>query len=80
MRRKGLLKVKQVPKKYDDLSGKLTYPYLLEQIKLPKKSIPKELWKEYERFSIKKKEDIRKQLVLEEEEQDAFGRRGIPHV
>lgn len=75
VRRKGLLKVKQVPKRYDDMTGKVSFPYILEQIRLPKNAVPKILWEEYEEHSIKKKEELRQKLLLEEGEKDAFGRR-----
>ncbi len=79
VRRKGVLKVKKIPKIYDDMTGKVPRPYSVEQIKIPKNSVPLNLWNEYEAFSFEKKEDMRERLVLEEEKinhnSDPFGRK-----
>lgn len=75
VRSRGLLKVKQIPKKYDDMSGKFVWPYFLENIKIPKNAIPKSTWENYEKYSIEMKEELRKKLIQEEHgEKDPFGR------
>ena len=62
VRRRGAIVVKEVPKKYDDLSGKMPKPFRIEQIRLHMNCVPKKLWAEYEEFSIGKKREMREEL------------------
>lgn len=60
VRRRGIAVTRQIPKKYDTLKDEPVKMFRLEQVVLTKKSIPRELWNEYEKFSMRQKEELRK--------------------
>lgn len=65
VRKRGVAVVKEVPKKYDDMTDNSPKPYWLEQIKLSKNSVPKQIWNKYEKFSFEQKEEIRKNAYID---------------
>ena len=75
VRKRGVAIVKQIPKRYDDLTGKVPVPYTVERIKVSKKAIPQNVWRQYEEYSFMKKEEIRKNVVIQEKflKKDMFG-------
>jgi hypothetical protein len=54
--------VKEVPKKYDDLTGKIFRPFRIEQVRISMKAIDRKIWKEYETYSHEMKDKIRNDL------------------
>lgn len=67
VRKRGVVVVKEIPKKYTDLSGKIPNPFMIEQIKIKKSALDPALWDIYEKYSMKKKEEIRKDLSIFDE-------------
>lgn len=62
VRRRGVLVVKKIPKRYDDLTDRVPRPYRVEQIKLYKNVMPREVWASYEKYSMKKKKELYNKL------------------
>lgn len=60
VRRRGIGVTRQIPKKYDTLKDEPVKMFRLDQVILTRKSIPRDLWAEYEKFSMKQKEELRK--------------------
>lgn len=60
VRRRGVGVTRQIPKKYDTLKDEPVKMFKLEQVVLTRKSIPRKLWNDYERFSMRQKEELRK--------------------
>lgn len=79
VRKKGIVIVRQIPKKYDAFKETEIKPFRLEQIRVPKSSVPPELWAKYETFSYKQKEAIREQFYTKAKhrKKDVFGRVGV---
>lgn len=77
VRLKGIVVVKAIPKKFDAFDDKPIKPYRLEQIKIRKGAVPKEIWDEYETFSFERKDRIREDFYLKAKatDKDIFGRR-----
>lgn len=67
VRRRGVFSVKEIAKKYWDLSGKMPRTYTVEQVKVASNCIPIKIWKEYEEFSYKMKNELRASLERERE-------------
>ena len=63
VRMRGVITIKKIPKKYDDLTDKVPRPYRIEQIKLKKNCIPINVWEKYEKFSIKQKQILREKAL-----------------
>lgn len=78
VRRRGIVTVKRVPKKYDDLSDKPPKAYMVEQIKLRMGDIPPAVWSRYEKYSIQQKKELYNSFREETEKAikrlDPFGR------
>lgn len=80
LRKRGIAIVKKIPKRYDELSDIIPRPYRVEQIKIELNSVPTEVWKEYERYSFKIKEELNKKFLEEilqsqnKMKRDPFGR------
>lgn len=66
-RKRGVITVKKIPKKYDSVKDSVPTPYTLEQIKLSMKTVPSGIWKTYEKYSFEKKEEMRKDLGMEDD-------------
>jgi hypothetical protein len=62
VRKRGVFVVKEVPKKYDDLTGKIFRPFRIEQVRISMKAIDRKIWKEYETYSHEMKDKIRNDL------------------
>lgn len=80
VRRRGIIKVKKLPKKYDNMNDEIPKPFLLQNNKVPKNAIPEKDWKEYEKFSIEKKKEMEEKYGVDVEaadiqNKDPFGRR-----
>lgn len=77
VRLKGVIVVRAIPKRYDAFDDKPIKPFRLEQIKMNKKAVPPEIWREYEQFSFERKEAIREEFYIKAKktDKDLFGRR-----
>jgi hypothetical protein len=74
VRRRGVITVKEIPKRYDDLTGKVPKAFLVEQIKIGLNCVPKQIWRDYEEYSKIKKEELRKNMELEKQSLDYWKR------
>ncbi len=79
VRKKGVVITRQIPKKYDAFKEIEIKLFRLEQIRIPKSAVPKELWEKYEKFSFKQKEEIRELFYNRAmyRKKDIFGRVGV---
>jgi hypothetical protein len=62
VRKRGVFVTKEVPKKHDDITGKIHKAFRVEQVRIGMESLPKDLWEEYEQYSLMKKEEMRQDL------------------
>ncbi|KYK22351.1 hypothetical protein AYK24_08385 [Thermoplasmatales archaeon SG8-52-4] len=76
VRKKGIVVVRQIPKKYDSFKDIPVKPFRLEQIRIMKSNLKPELWEEYEKFSFAMKDKIAKEQYAKGKGQkkDYFGR------
>lgn len=62
VRRRGVFVVKEVPKKYDDLTGKIHKAFRIEQVRIKMTAIDPGIWAKYEKYSKEMKDQIRNDL------------------
>lgn len=70
VRKKGVFVVKKIPKKYDDMTGKVFKPYWLQQVKIKKGAVPAELWAAYDKYSREKKKELSENVFMPQSRQD----------
>ena len=63
VKKKGIIQVKKVPKRYDDMVNSMGRPFIIENIKIGKNAIPKSIWDSYEEFSFKRKKELQLEFM-----------------
>lgn len=63
IKRKGFFITKGIPKRYDDMTGKISRPYWIEQVRLKKSAVPADLWKAYDKYSKAKKLELAESVL-----------------
>lgn len=64
VRKKGVFVVKKIPKKYDDMTGKVFKPYRIQQVVIRKGAVPADLWERYDTYSKEKKKELSENVIL----------------